>query len=136
MSTSASLTPGEEILKASLYSSIPLDVKFFLFSARLRKSAGKRVGKPRLVRAASTALRGVEVFNSRESKPVLADVGPCNMSLNLWEVLSGGFSEACNVADFDAGFPVDQDPYTDEYDHFSDSDLDDSDFAVSTLFPT
>lgn len=43
------------------------------------------------------------------------------------------------MADFDAGFPVDQDPYTDEYDHFSDSDLDDSDdsdFAVSTLFPT
>lgn len=92
MSTSASLTPGEEILKASLYSSIPLDVKFFLFSARLRKSAAKRVGKPRLVRAASTALRGVEVFNSRESKPVLADVGPYIYSYHLI------FGKCCLVA--------------------------------------
>ena len=44
-----------------------------------------------------------------------------------YEVLSSGFAETSNIVSFDAGFPSDQDPYTDEYDYESDSDLDDED---------
>lgn len=68
MSTSTSLTPGEEALIASLDSSTFLDIKFFLFSARLTKSDKRRVGKPRLVQAVSSAVQKVEELNARESK--------------------------------------------------------------------
>lgn len=66
MSSSTSLTPGEELLKASLDTSGLLDLKFFVFSTKVTGgSVRARVGKPRLVQAASSVIRNVEEFNIR-----------------------------------------------------------------------
>ena len=40
------------------------------------------------------------------------------------KVFSGGFSEV-TLRDIDGGFPPDSHPYTEDYDYFSDSDLED-----------
>lgn len=46
-------------------------------------------------------------------------------------VLSSGFAESNTRVPFDAGFPEDQNPFTEEFDYESDSDLED-DAELST----
>ena len=50
-----------------------------------------------------------------------------NLTIHL-EVFSGGFSEV-QLRDIDGGFPPDSHPYTEDYDYFSDSDLEDEPYC-------
>lgn len=100
----------ERALKESLHSPTFLDVKFFAFS---RRSYGPddvvRVDKPQHVLAMSSVLKKVDYFD---------------------KLLSNGFAESNDRTSLDAGFPGDKDPYTDEYDYESDSDLEEDGESV------
>ncbi|EMD33593.1 hypothetical protein CERSUDRAFT_117694, partial [Gelatoporia subvermispora B] len=103
----AELTPSQQLLKQTLYSQCPADVKFWAFSRRVISPSGDiRVDRPIPVYASSIVVKEVEALN---------------------RTLCGGFQESTVRTTLDSGFPERADPYTDEYDYDSDSDLDDED---------
>ncbi|OCH92497.1 hypothetical protein OBBRIDRAFT_751320 [Obba rivulosa] len=99
------LTPSQQLLKRTLYSQCPTDIKFWVFSRRtVSQDDVIRVDRPLHVFASSAIVKEVSTLN---------------------RLLEGGFKESCSRVKLDSDFPERAKPYTEEYDYDSDSDLED-----------
>ncbi|KAF9650003.1 hypothetical protein BDM02DRAFT_1689338 [Thelephora ganbajun] len=90
-----------DALNDSLTSGTFVDTKFYAFSCR---QASRRVGSPRALYCNSRILHTVPYLST---------------------LFSNAFSER-ETGDINGGFPSDSHPYTEDYDHLSDSDLEDA----------
>ncbi|KAF9779863.1 hypothetical protein BJ322DRAFT_346975 [Thelephora terrestris] len=90
-----------DALSDSISSGIFIDTKFYVFSRR--EPTYGRVSSPRALYCNSRILDKVPYFST---------------------LFSGGFSEG-QLWDISGGFPTDFDPYVEDYDYLSDSDLED-----------
>ncbi|KAI0697256.1 hypothetical protein BC835DRAFT_777454 [Cytidiella melzeri] len=103
------MTITETALKLSLSLPQPVDVKFWVFSKRIRvrqpdsATSVTRVCEPLEVFGISLILKDTEYFQ---------------------HLLSTGFSESARTTNFYSSFPPEEQTYTNDYDYESDSDLD------------
>jgi len=111
--------PFREALNEGVASGTLADTKIIVFSRR--NSSGKVYG-PRALYASGHVLKSVPYFNDRESPHLILGTSNQKSHRTCLQVLFGDFAEA-EPKDFNGVFAYDES--TEDYDYYSDSDLED-----------